>query len=191
PARFGFLFIRRLHQPKDFFLVRPNQAPYVDQHYCAQPSTNPDFLKASVKRKGRDKIGTKQGGAREPGCQCRPPEIEKCTRSHVLRYAGGRAITLSCLQRSHLNKVEVVQQADPHDAGQYMNPTVDSGEHVHGYPPDIVRTMKYRTTVSTRPTITVLHKESSGFVIFTSSSTCLSAASSVEKPAARRNSRLS
>jgi hypothetical protein len=61
-------------------------------------------------------------------------EEEERARSDVLgdARARGRAIGGGGLHRVRLHEVEVVQQADPHDAGHEMHPTRDCRNVVHG-----------------------------------------------------------
>ncbi len=65
------------------------------------------------------------GRTREPGQHRAPAEPPQCARRDVLGdacAAGSALVAGSVGQRRDLHEIEVIQQADPGDAGQDMNP---------------------------------------------------------------------
>ena len=88
--------------------------------------------------------------------------------SGMLGDAGRGAVRGRGFQRRDLHEIEVVEQADPHDAGQEVQPPCKCGYQIHlRYLPYIRKflTARYRITVRTRPQTIVPQIDSSGFFI--------------------------
>ena len=168
-AGFGFLLVARLHDAEDLLLVRPDQHPDVEQHDRAQPRPDPDrHVRLLQEEECIEEMTAQDRGTRQPGDQRRPAEVQQRSWRDVLGDAGAGVVRLRRFECRHLNEVEVVQQPDPHHAGKDVQPAdqpvMDKRTPVHGQPPIATRTTTYRTSVITRPAITVPHSESSGFM---------------------------
>ena len=154
-------------EAKNLLLVRPDQHPDVEQHDGSQPRAHADAGHALAQGKGVDELIAQQRRAGEPGDDRGPAEVQQRPRRNVLGDAGVGAVGSRGLQRGDLHEVEVVQQADPHDAGHEVHPSCDRRDEFHDRLPQprMFLTTKYRMTVRINPEMTVPQSESSGFFI--------------------------
>jgi hypothetical protein len=129
-AGLRFLFVAGLHDAQDLLLVRPDQHPHVEQHDGAEPGADADGAHAVTQQEGVDELRPEECGAGDPGHHGGPAEEQQCARGDVLGDARSSAIGAGIFQRRHLHEVEVIEQADPHDACHEMNPAGQRGDDI-------------------------------------------------------------
>ena len=119
-------------------------------------------------RERPDEVAAEQRGAGEPGDDRRPAEVEERARRDVLGDPRRSAVGRGCLERWNLHEIEVVKQADPHDAGHEMQPSCQCRYEFHSVASLYINkdlTAKYRIAVRISPEMIVPQIESSGFFI--------------------------
>ena len=96
-------------------LIRPNHQPDIEEHESTRQCAHPDCGHGHAKRADLvEEVCTCQEG--EHGAPAEPPQCARRQFGHGVRFSA----RLGFLEILGLNKVEVVQHADPDDAGQHM-----------------------------------------------------------------------
>src|SRR5213078_4771874 len=118
-------------------LIRPDHAPDVGEHHRAERRTGEDGETPGIAPAGAPQSQDDHTGQEREGRA--PTEPPQRARHELLRRAAlGRGVRLR--HERPLNEVEVVEETDPGDAGEEMNPAeqkLDSrvGEQRHRAPP--------------------------------------------------------
>jgi hypothetical protein len=105
--------------------------PDVEQHDGAEPRADADPRIALLQRECADEVRPEQRRAGEPRHDRGPAEIQQRARGDVPGDARRGVIRCRRLERGNLDEIEVVEQADPHDAGQKVKPSRDNRYEFH------------------------------------------------------------
>ena len=144
-ACLGDLIVAGFHDAQNLFLVGPDEYPYVEQHDRTEPGADADdhglrveYLATHAQReRGREHLEMSEiRRAREPRHGRTPAEPPEGAWRDVLGDAGAAGATLVAGrigQGWHLHKIEVIEQADPGNTGQHVDPD-DEAAHVERDP---------------------------------------------------------
>ncbi len=104
--------------PSTFMLFGKMIDPNVEQHDRAEPSADADSRVGWLQRERGDEMLAEQSRAEDPRSERGPAEVLERARRDEFRDALRAAVIgrVSLRERLPLDKIEIVEQADPHDA---------------------------------------------------------------------------